>query len=263
MIGRILLIACVSLPAIAADIPQGSGRDGRIQYTNYHSGDVFNLYVQTGIATRVVFGADETITAAASGFTDGYDIDVNGRVLTLQPLSVISGDQTVQPIPEQWQTNLAVQTDKRFYDFDVNLIPANHKGHERVAYRVEFRYPVETVAQKRIEAAEQAAALEKATPARPIPSNILYTMQVKKGSEAIAPVQTFDDGNMTYIQFKKGAEVPAAFIMTADGETVANSHTDPNDARTLIIHRVVSTIVLRLGSAVVSVHNNNIKGITP
>ena len=253
MIRRVALVMCLSLPVFAADVPIGSNLDGRVQYTNFKGGDVYNLYVQDGISTWVVLEAGETITAVSTGFPEGYFIDADGQVLTVKPMAGTSGDQTVKPVPDQWRTNIAVRTDKnRFYNFDVQLIPTTHKDVERVAHRVEFRYPTEALAAARLQAEREQAAVVRDTPVAVVPKHVHYEMRVGKKSNAIKPVRMMDDGAMTYITFR--GEIPQVFMVSADGETLVNAHTDRNDPQTLVVHRVAQTFVLRLGRAVVSLH---------
>ena len=53
------------------------------------------------------------------------------------------------PEAGKWDTNLMVTTNLRMYDIDLHLLPGNNSGKaplNRVAYRVEYKYPADELA---------------------------------------------------------------------------------------------------------------------
>lgn len=271
---RLTLTLAVALSlgnaAFAADIPQGSKYDSRIQYVNYNDGDVVVVRALPGLGLRIVFSSGENILDVASGFTQGWEFNDRANILYVKPKSLVSGngqDETVfAPEAGKWDTNLMVRTNRRLYDFDLKLLPGGGNSgpapkNQPVAYRVEFRYPADELAK-----ANEAQAREEARAKlseKPAPRNWAYTMQVGNNSQDIAPTMAYDDGRFTYLKFPNNREFPAAFLVAADkSESLVNSHVE-ND--TLVLHRVAREVVLRLGDAVVGVYNENydVDGLAP
>lgn len=245
----------------AADIPQGSRYDNRIQYVNYNAGDVVVVRALPGLGLRVVFDGSEKILDVASGFTQGWQFDDRDNILYVKPKSVVVGtgqeQQVMAPEAGKWDTNLMVRTSHRLYDFDLELLPGGGNSgrvprNQPVAYRVEFRYPEEELARAR-EAAARAEAQAKLDQ-RPAPRNWSYSMQIGNNSEGIAPTMAYDDGRFTYLKFPNNRDFPAVFLVAADkSESLVNTHVDGD---VLVIHRVAPAMVLRLGNAVVGIYND-------
>lgn len=252
-----LTLSVLCMTVLAVDVPQSSRRDNRIQYVNYHAGDVVMVHATTGIVSRIVFEPGESVISVHSGFTDGWDITTSGRIMTVQPMSVtLDENTTVRPSPEDWDTNIAVETNKRLYDFDVRLALEQHSRETApVFYRVEFRYPIEQAESesKGVEQQQTRALLQSS----PIPRNHDYAMRLGARSQGITPTMAFDDGLFTYLRFPGNRDFPTVFIVDADDqESKVNTHVHERSADVLVIHRVAREFVLRLGNQVVAVQNN-------
>lgn len=251
----IVLFLCLSV-ANAADVPQSSRRDNRIQYVNYSAEDVVLVHATVGYVSRIVFEQGETIVSIHSGFSDGWDISASGRIMTLQPISVaLDEETTLQPNARQWRTNVAVETTKRLYDFDVRLLPEGYAGDDaQVFYRIEFLYPVEEAEKAKADAARRLAAVERRTPI--IPRNHAYYMKAGKRSQDIAPTAAFDDGLFTYLRFPNNRDLPTVFLVSPDGqEGKVNTHIHNDYPYLLVVQRVARELVLRLGESVVTIEN--------
>lgn len=247
--------------AHAADVPQSSKFDNRIQYVNYNPGDVVVVRAVAGLGARVVFAPGETILDVASGFTQGWEFSDRRNILYIKAKS-LKGEQgmpAMAPEAGKWDTNLMVTTNLRMYDIDLHLLPGNNSGKapaSRVAYRVEYKYPADELA-----AAKALAGRERAQAkldAKTEPRNWNYSMQVGDASNNIAPTMAYDDGRFTYLKFPNNRDFPSAFIVAADKtESLVNSHIDPAAPDTLILQRVSNEMVLRLGNAVVGIYNDS------
>jgi len=278
-----LASACIAVPA--AEVPQGSKYDGRIQHVDYNPGDVVVVNAVAGIASRLVFAPGEKILDVASGFTQGWEFSDRRNILYIKAKSIKgeSGQPPMLPIPCRWNTNLMVTTNLRMYDIDLHLLPPAStpragaaapaktkttpagrakagtecsRGGARITYRVEFRYPADeaSAAQTAAEKARLSAKLE----AKPQPRNWNYSMQVGDDSDNIAPKAAYDDGRFTYLRFPNNRDFPAAFLAGPDGsESLVNSHVDRDDPGMLVLHRVSPRVVLRLGKSVVAVYNDS------
>ena len=244
--------------AYAVNVPKGSKFDNRIQYVNYNSGDVVVVRALSGFGTRIVFAPGEAILDVASGFTQGWEFSDRRNILYIKPKSVIVGQGTPTMPPEagKWDTNLMVTTNLRMYDIDLLLLPNDKVQANRVAYRVEYKYPAEKIA------AEKAIAKKRLTQSKldtkPEPRNWNYSMQIGDDSENIAPTMAYDDGRFTYLKFPNNRDFPSAFLVAADTtESLVNSHIDPSAPDTLVLQRVSKEMVLRLGNAVVGIYNDS------
>lgn len=275
----VLAGVCAATPA--AEVPQGSRYDGRIQYINYNPGDVVVVNTVSGIASRLVFAPGEKILDVASGFTQGWEFSDRRNILYIKAKSIKgeNGQPAMFPIPCRWNTNLMVTTNLRMYDIDLHLLPQAStrradaaapakatsrtkaraecgQARARITYRVEFRYPAEeanaaqTVAQK----ARLSAKLE----AKRQPRNLNYSMQVGDNSDNIAPTLAYDDGLFTYLRFPNNRDFPDVKQQwPGQTESLLNAHVDPDDPGLLVLHRVSPKFVLRLGNAVVAVYNDS------
>lgn len=245
----------------AADVPQGSKFDNRIQYVNYNAGDVVVVRSVAGMGTRIVFGPGETILDVASGFSQGWEFSNRRNMLYLKAKSIAGeqGQPGMTPEAGKWDTNLMVTTDRRMYDLDLVLLPGNNSGKtptSRVAYRVEYKYPADelAIAEKLSEQKRAQAKMD----VKPAPRNWDYSMQIGNDSENIAPTMAYDDGRFTYLKFPNNRDFPSAFLVAADKtESLVNSHIDPDMPDTLVLQRVSKETVLRLGKAVVGIYNDS------
>lgn len=255
-------LALSSASIFAADVPQASRFDNRIQYVNYNDGDVVVVQTIVGRGSRIVFAPNETIVDVASGFTQGWEFLDSANVLYFKAKS-IKGESGQPPMPPKagtWDTNLMVKTNLRMYDIDLRLLEASNSGatsaNQRVSYRVEYRYPADEAA-RAMKLADKQKAQAKFD-AKPAPRNWNYSMQIGDNSDGIAPTTAYDDGRFTYLTFPNNRDFPTAFLVAADKtESIVNSHIDPTKPDTLVIQRVSKEVVLRLGNAVVGVYNDS------
>lgn len=261
-----LVLGFASSAAYAVDVPTSSRYDNRIQYVNYNPGDVVLVRALPGLGARVVFGEDEHVLDIASGFSQGWEFLDRRNIVYMKPKSIkvtnAEGVEVVMPPKAgDWDTNLMVTTNKYMYDIDLKLMPGGGNDgkpaiNQRVAYRVQYLYPVEARAKEREEARKQAAQAK--LDVQPAPMNWHYSMEIGDNSQGIAPTMAYDDGRFTYLRFPNNRDFPTAFLVAADGtESIPNSHIDPNNPDVLVIHRVVPEFALRLGNSIVGVYNES------
>lgn len=251
-----VFLAAVNATVFAADMPEGSTFDKRIQYVNYNPGDVVVIRSVAGTGTRIVVSPNETILDVASGFTQGWEFSDRRNILYIKPKSIQgeNGQPAILPEAGKWNTNLMVTTNLRLYDLDLQLLPAENAN--QVSYRVEFKYPADEAAKEKALAEKNKAQAK--LDEKPEPRNWNYSMQIGDNSENIAPAMTYDDGRFTYLKFPNNRDFPAAFLVAEDkSESLVNSHIDPAVPDVLVLHRVSREIVLRAGNAVVGVYNDS------
>ncbi|CAJ0809389.1 hypothetical protein LMG19083_04921 [Ralstonia psammae] len=233
--------------------------DARLRTVTYDSARVVPINVQVGFAVQIVLGADEHIEAAGSGLNSHCeDSAATWCVVARKGEHNIYINAHAGAAP----TNLFVQTDRRNYSFDLNLLSDGRAAQVKRVYRVAFAYPDEAVARQQAQASAREAALriarEESTlkarqDAAPVARNWNYTMQALPGGDAIQPTAMFDDGRFTYLKFPNNREIPSVYMVSEDGsESLLQWHVERG---MLVVHRVAKRFVLRDGNAVVGLWN--------
>lgn len=240
----------------AAETPQGSPVDSRIQRVIYNENDVVMIYGAQGAATQIVFAPGEEVLSAASGFSDGWEIVARHNSIHLKPKTLQQEAGMIAPQPGKWDTNLNVTTNLRNYTFWLSLVSGktgNGGRDPRLAFRVQFTYPDVAAAEAAKAAAEREA---KARLSKPIVvRNTNYTMQVGRKAKGIAPTTAYDDGRFTYFRFPNNREIPAVYVVATDGsESLVNAHVLKDE---VVVQRVAERFTLRLGDQVVAVFNES------
>jgi type IV secretion system protein VirB9 len=104
---------------------------------------------------------------------------------------------------------------------------------------------------------------------QPMVRNANYSKQTTPKSEEIAPSVVFDDGRFTYFRYPKNREIPAIFAIGPAGEEIrVNTHAarlsaDPENPKArvtndyLVVQRLSKKFILRLGTAVVNIINED------
>lgn len=238
----LMLCLAIAGPALALETPRASRLDHRVRYVNYNAADVIQLDAVIGVATHIVLAPDERYVYHVFGDSQAYAFTYKDNHLFFKPTA------------EDANTNLIVVTDQRDYSFRLSYSDSRSAP---ALYKLVIRYP-DAEARKRDQAAQQAA-IERSLQAAPTRVNWLaYT---RSGDAAIAPIHAWDDGHQTWLQFAPGADIPAAYRVTPDGqEVITNFHMA--DDRTLVLHRTSALWHLRLGDLVLAIHNETY-GATP
>lgn len=218
-------------PALSADAPRPGAVDPRIRTVAYDPDQVVRLTGYFGIQTMLEFAPDERIENVSIGDAMGWQVTPNKKanLLFLKPL-----DRTAA-------TNMTVVTDRRRYVFE--LVVAGPKASAKdLAYVVRFLVPAP--------APVFVAAPPPAPPAAPVARNEAYSV---KGDAAIRPSRIFDDGAATYFAWPRQADLPAVFVVGADGvEGLANAVVRDGY---LVVDQLAPRFVLRSGKASLTVAN--------
>src|SRR5690625_63261 len=221
-------------PALALDIPKLSNADHRVRYASYNPSDVIQLDAMIGVATVIVLEPDEQYEFHVFGDSDAYEFTHHRNHLFFKPIA------------DQADSNLIVITNKRNYTFRVSY---SNDRSARALYKLVLRYP-DTQAKE----ARKIARAQKLQTALSDTGPINWQAYSKSGDMALAPVHAWDNGSQTWMQFAPGAEIPAIYRVTPDGqEVMTNYHMADN--RTVVLHRVASRWFLRLGNQVAAIHN--------
>lgn len=254
---------------VAETVPSRSPYDSRVRVIDYNRMDVVKLSTFYGVSTHVQFADDESIKDVAVGDDQAWNIVPRGNHLFIKPKA------------RRADTNVTVITDKRVYNFALMVAPRSTKDETawrdpNLVYGLAFRYPEEEAAKlaEKIAKKEKEAELKRrwdtvkskfskvtkegaldfvdqdVTPIEQ--QNYDYWMA---GSDEISPTAARDDGRFTYLAFSNNRDMPAVYSVNSSGkEALINTHVEGN---TIIVHRVVPSLKLRKGDAVVCIRNNS------
>lgn len=227
-----LVLGCaLSGVAQAADAPRPGLVDPRIRTVAYDPDQVVRLTGYFGIQTMLEFSADERIENVSIGDALGWQVTPNKKANLL----------FVKPLDRTAATNMTVVTDRRRYVFELVIAPAKASTRD-LAYVVRFLLPQPATA--------MLIAATPAKPTTPIARNNAYSLQ---GPAAIQPVRVFDDGKATYFAWPQQVDLPAVFVVGADGvEGLANAVVRDGY---LVVDQLAPKFVLRGGKSAVTVTN--------
>ena len=219
----------MSFSVQGASLPQFSPYDSRMQNVNYNALNTTVVNVRLGFLTTVVFGNDETVLAAKSGFEGGWDITTEGNKVFITPRPAVqeqevindSGDKervvrVFEPSPTEWNTNLFVTSNKRDYSLELKLfIPANRSTPS--VFVLNYLYPDEKREREssQLKAANEKKLIAQKLEAGEAPRNWNYHMRVGKDSQSITPDFAYDDGEKPIwgLHRKRYFQVPFYILM--------------------------------------------------
>jgi len=229
LLAALALATALAGPVMAADAPRPGAVDPRIRTVAYDPDQVVRLTGYFGIQTMLEFAPDERIENVSIGDALGWQVTPNKKanLLFLKPL-----DRTAA-------TNMTVVTDRRRYVFE--LVVAGPKATTKdLAYVVRFLVP----------APAPVMVAAPPPPAAPVALNSAYAV---KGDAAIQPTKVFDDGSATYFAWPAQADLPAVFVVGADGvEGLANAVVRDGY---LVVDQLAPKFVLRSGKSSLTVTN--------
>jgi type IV secretion system protein VirB9 len=229
-------LACLVLSAIltCAAPALAQPADPRLQVVPYDPAAVVELKGVLGYLLTVEFDPAERIENVAIGDALGWQVTPNRQANIL----------FIKPMSQRPPTNMTVITNLRRYTFQLS-IRSGKIAPQAVTYSLRFSYP----------APAMAVVEPPAPPAPPRVVNQAYTYQ---GSADALPQRVFDDGEFTYLTFRRGGDLPAIFSVDPDGKEATVSTHMRDDY--LVVERLAPEFVLRRGSEVTRIFND---GFTP
>lgn len=209
--------------------------DARIKTVMYSPNEVIRYSGYYRYESNITFGDDEQIATISLGDSVAWQVNPVGNRLFLKP---IEQDAT---------TNMTVITNKHTYFFELHAGEIKDVSDKNLIFELRIIYPNDDP-MPASSMSDQIPDLEHGDLNR---YNFRYTIS---GSDDIAPIRIFDDGEFTYFQFNKiNAEVPAFFKVDKDGnESVINYRTR---GPYIVVERVAAKFTLRHGKSVVCVFN--------
>ena len=251
---KTLLALALLLPLFSnAEITPLKGNfDPRVRIVDYNPQNVIKLSTFFGVSTHVQFGEGETIRDVAVGDDQAWNIKPRGSHLFIKPQATHA------------DTNVTVITDKRTYQFALIVQPRPRRDSSawsdpNLIFSLTFRYPDEEAARVAAESRKNAVKdrlgeiKNKLSDANKEGQNFDYWVA---GSEEISPTAARDDGRFIYLTFSNNRDMPAVYsVDTAGNEALIN--TNVIEGNTIVIQRLVPSLMLRKGTAVASVINKS------
>ncbi|CAM2164779.1 type IV secretion system protein VirB9 [Burkholderia latens] len=254
------LAACgISGVAQAVVIPQSAGGDYRIKQVAYDPSEVYRIDAVIAIQTHIILSPDEHYVTHAFGDPKAW---VFGHA---------ENHYFIKPKAPNGDTNLAIVTNKRTYNFIIHYI-GDYKSREdgkvvtkdieqpwslrQATLQIQFLYPREA-AQANADALRKAD-IENRFAGRGGKNNLNYSMSATPLDMAIVPVNTWDNGRFTYFKFAPGTELPNVYEVTSDGEEkLVNRSMSGEGGYVIGVDKVRARWRLRLGNEVVGIYNDS------
>ena len=247
------LLAAVATHAIAEPAPASTGPaaavaspfDNRIRTFTYSPDVVYNLHCAVGMTTQIALAPGEGLIEDPH-IGDSLQWRVSGG-----PTNIY-----IKPVRPDLTTSLSLVTNKRIYQFQ--LFSGSTSNYEQM---VSFRYPVDEMRLKlqeqeqkqQIATLQAEAAAQKQAPLASLkinPENLHFGYEVK-GDAAFRPENVFDDGRFTYLLMPHLQDLPAAFLVDAEGNLTLVNYVRRGNY--LVIERVASRLALKLGKAQIDI----------
>ncbi|HFD6683616.1 TPA: P-type conjugative transfer protein VirB9 [Providencia alcalifaciens] len=265
----------ITASAFGASIPKGSSYDSHIQNVTYNSQNSTVVNTRAGYVTTLIFSDDEEVVEASPGFEKGWQVTPQSNRVKVRPAPItqpvtdvngMNSNQVFLPTNQDWQTNLFVQTTKRYYSLTLNIID-DDKPLNSLAYIVKYHYPDDI--RKQSDAANQArerelqetrtkAQIEQAFNQATTPQNWDYSKRVAKGAELITPDFAYDDGRFTYLGFSPQKTIPSPFSVVNGSEQVSTpTFINKDSYRVMVVPLISPQFALRYGDAVVGIENHS------
>lgn len=240
----LMLLLLTPIFVSAETIPKGGPYDARIKTVTYNASDVVKIIGHYGYSTDIEFAADEHVQSIALGDSLAWEVAPSGSHLFVKPRE----DNAV--------TNATVVTNKRVYQLSLDARHVTGLTGARSAgmfFEVRFRYleDVAALAQARRAQADRARLVARLD-ATPKPVNWDY---YACGERSLWPSEVFDDGRFTYLRFPNAQEIPAVFVINADGsESLVNGEMSHDE---YVVQTTARKLILRRGKSVACIQNRN------
>lgn len=211
--------------------------DSRVRTIMYQPDAVFKFMGHYGFQSAIEFEEGETIGTISMGDSTGWMINPLGNRLFLKP---VDQDAT---------TNMTLITNRRTYLFELHAREATAIDDPDMVFVMRFIYPDQQNSEF-LASGRDKVPIEDALE-NPDKYNFAYTIS---GTDRLAPIRIFDDGEFTYFEFKdKNADLPAFFQVDPQGkESLINYRMRDNY---VVVERVASRFTLRYGNEVICVYN--------
>ena len=227
----------------------------------YEPDRIYEVRTGLGITTQIELNPSEDILDYSTGFNSGWELNRRDNVFYLKPKNV------------DVDTNMMVRTATHSYLFELKVVATDWTALEQakragVHYKITFSYPNNAVF------SPSAAADAKGAP-KPRNSEIDteldktrayyfdYSYSTRTKNKWLIPVNTYDDGQFTYIRLNNvnrfpSGDFPSVYARQREGgeDFLVNTTVEDN---TLVVHGTYPFLVIRHGKNVVGLRRNKQK----
>lgn len=219
--------------------------DSRIRVIVYNPNDVFKFTGYYGYQASIELARSEEVVSISMGDTTSWQIVPAGSRIF------------IKPIEQDATTNMTLITNKRTYYFELYAEETSDIRDPGMVFNVKFLYPDEAE-EDNIQTFANSSSSSEPNLSHPEQLNFNYFLS---GSEEVAPIKIYDDGEFTYLQFReKNNEIPAIFAVDEDlRESMVNYRLSPNDSNLLIVEQVFPKLTLRSGKKITCIFNEAYK----
>ena len=209
-----------------------------IKQVSYNPHSIVTINSKPLINTQVEFASDEQIIDIECGDSVAWSITVNKSIANII---------NIKPLVSSSNTDLIVITsnDATHYKKYFFHLLASPGITYPATYSIKFLYPLRQQHQLQqrllLQQQHRSAVISKAV--APQHMNWSYAFS---GNPRVVPMHVFDDGNFTYMQFRKNQVIPAVFVVDSrnGSESVVNYRMHNN---TMLIMRTAPQFTLRSG----------------
>ncbi len=227
----------ISVPALALQESLPLASDSRLRSVPYSPDEVYKFTAHYKIQSSIEFEEGEQIRTVSVGDSIGWQIVPSRNRIFIKPAELDA------------DTNMTVVTDRRVYHFELYAQEPLGMRDDEMIFVMRFSYP-----------GEQNISFgdinDNSVPTHEIednPQNYNFSYSIS-GSERIAPIRIFDDGEFTFFQFRDvNADLPAFFKVDSERREAIVNYRVVGDY--IVVERVDSMFTLRHGSDVVCVFN--------
>lgn len=243
----LLLCTAAAAPAHATREPRPIQIDHRVRTVIYQPDQVYKYTGHYHYQSSIEFAPDESILTISMGDSTAWMLNPSGFRLFLKP---IEQDAT---------TNMTIITNKRTYLLELHARETDDIDDKEMVFIMRFLYPNENIGGGggRRGSSDDTGSFSRYLDSVPDPLsdlgkfNLNYTVA---GTDIIAPIRIFDDGQFTYFQFRnKNADLPAFYMVDDQGnESLINFRTRGDY---IVVERVAKKFTLRNGTLIACVFN--------
>jgi type IV secretion system protein TrbG len=224
--------------------PSTSGYINAVQVYGWSDGDLYEIYTAPGEVTDIVLEPGETLSGTgpvAAGDTVRWVIGNTesgsgaGRCVHI----------LIKPTRQDLRTNLVINTDRRTYHLELKSTPQTYMAS------VSWRYPQDSLLAVR-QTASQALEAERRTPHEGPAvdlDHLNFHYRIKGPHPVWRPLQVFDDGHQTFIEFPDNvaeSDLPPLFVIGADGKS-AELVNYRVQGQHMVVDRLFQVAELRIG----------------
>jgi len=242
---RLLTLLILSAALLSAGSPAHATReprpillDHRVRTIMYQPDQVYKFVGHYRYQSSIEFESDEEIKTISMGDSTAWMLNPSGNRLFLKP---IEQDAT---------TNMTLLTNKRTYLFELHARETDDIDDKDMTFILRFMYPDSGSGGQTVSSYLDGVP-DPEHDEHPEKYNFKYTIS---GSDTIAPIRIFDDGQFTFFEFRnKNADVPGFFLVDPSGDEALINYRTRGDY--IVIERVAKRFTLRHGKDIVCVFN--------